>query len=679
MENEKSASQAPWQKEFFKNIESFIKLGINQDAAREMLLKFLKLSAATPQPKVLDCFRFEDALDKVGVYTQSIPGIRDFMVEFLEPLMKNFSVEGIENLEEVIPVLDKFPMTLISNHVSHLDAPAIYNLLYREGGNARKLAESLVFVAGRLAFEPDFTRLGLYMFDTLLVCSRRDMSENPGQATIMTKINMRAFRQSLQLQKKGKVIAIFPEGTRSRTGHLGNFVDSVYHYVTNKIIIPVSLSGTDEILPTSSFLFRAAQGKLTIGKPILVGEFTEKQMNELPASIEKMHIKEGTDKKKFIVENLALYIGKNLHRHKHGVYRNLYRSTLEETQSGELISSPENPQYKIAAIGNSSPSTAFSSILANHACSIDIYIRDKNLAETMNSERIDTENFPLFYIPPTINFTSDPSVLEKADIILQGVRPWEMDEYYPQISEILKKSKAMFVNIAKGLTNSEYGLILEDLQKKYGISPDRFAAVSGATTPYQIMERKVSGLEIAANNPEDLKTLLQLFSTGYSFARPASVHDDLKGVQLGGALKNIYALGIGLLDGYYEKSLGGNSDSSLFHASYYMFREMTEVSCELGGKKETLMGLSGHTDFMQACFGSATRDRDYGKAISSGNFQTESQSSGLYGIRSLAGLLEIQKFPILHSIYRLIVNREEFEPVMSEVYEQLRNLDRHLK
>ena len=87
--------------------------------------------------------------------------------------------------------MGKYPITLISNHLSHLDAPGIFQLLYSSGPLGKRIAEEMVFIAGRLAFEPDFTRLGLYMFGTLLVCSKKDMSDNPSLSDLMTKINMR--------------------------------------------------------------------------------------------------------------------------------------------------------------------------------------------------------------------------------------------------------------------------------------------------------------------------------------------------------------------------------------------------------------------------------------------------------------------------------------------------------
>ena len=217
---EKEASVGRWHKEFFENIHNFVKSGLTEDESRQILEKFLYLSSTTPMPPVMDIFKNPEALEKVGVYTQPQDKARDFMMQFLSPIMKNFKVEGLENLEPIEQLIGKFPITLISNHLSHLDAPGIFQLLYASGSLGRKIADNMVFIAGRLAFEPDFTRLGLYMFGTLLVCSKKDMSDNPSLSDLMTKINMRAFRHSQKLQNEGKIISIFPEGTRSRDGRL---------------------------------------------------------------------------------------------------------------------------------------------------------------------------------------------------------------------------------------------------------------------------------------------------------------------------------------------------------------------------------------------------------------------------------------------------------------------------
>ena len=655
---EKEASVGRWHKEFFENIHNFVKSGLTEDEARQILEKFLYLSSTTPMPPVMDIFKNPEALEKVGVYTQGEEKARNFMMQFLSPIMKNFKVEGLENLEPVEHLLGKFPITLISNHLSHLDAPGIFQLLYSSGPLGKKIAENMVFIAGRLAFEPDFTRLGLYMFGTLLVCSKKDMSDNPSLSDLMTKINMRAFRHSQKLQNEGKIISIFPEGTRSRDGRLMPFVDTVYHYVANKIVLPISLEGTDKILPTSGFLFTPANGKLVIGKPVIVGDLHGK--HKLPVELEQIKFPMFGDKKQFLIDNLALLVGSNLSRHKHGTYRNLYNGDAIGKHKNVLIQVPKNPEEHIVVIGSSNTSIAAATILSNKNVMVTIYHPDKEMCKNYNAEHKDLEHYPLYKLPPNIEFSSDDGVIKKATLFIQGTNPWEFDKIYPDIVDKLRKNKAPIVNVIKGLTNSPRGLILRDLEEVYGIERDRLAVASGASYPEQIIERKISGLEIAARDPSIIPRLVKLFTTGYIFSRQAIIPTDVSGVQLGGALKNIYALCMGLVEGYFKEVLGGNVDNTLFHLSNRFFKEMVSIGVKLGGQEPTFNGLSGLTDFMLACFGSDSRDRRYGyELVSSGALPTK-MTNGYHGLKAIPNLvqLNIESYPVLTSAYEVVIGNK---------------------
>lgn len=672
--NEKEATLGRWHKEFFENIHLFMKSGLSNEEAKKILERFLQLSQTTPKPRVMEVFQSPDKLEEIGVYTEPRDLSKDFMLQFLEPIMKKFKIEGLENLKALDGILGKYPVTLISNHLSHLDAPGIFTLLHNSGPAGKKIADSLVFIAGRLAFEPDFTRLGLYMFGTLLVCSKKDMADNPSLSDLMTKINMRAFRNSQKLQSDGKIIAIFPEGTRSRDGRLMPFVDTVYHYVANKVILPISLEGTEKILPIEGLLFNQAQGKLVIGKPVLVGELSKKEMLNFPLQqVEQIQFPEQGDKKQFIIDNLALLIGSNLNKHKHGTYRNLYRGDQLESQI--LISTPKNPKEEVVVLGSSNMSVAIACILANKDVNVTIYHPDKAMAEQCNQEKRDVVHYPIYKLPPNIHFTSDPSSLESATIFVQGTNPWDFDKVFPSIKAILLTNKAPVVNFIKGFTGSKSGLILQDLETLIGIESNRLAVVSGASYPDQIMERKISGFEIAAHDEGLIKKLQPLLNSLYSFTRPAINPTDTRGVQLGGALKTIYALAMGLVEGYYKRELGGNVDNTLFHLSNRFFNELVSIGVQLGGQPTTFQGLSGLTDFMLACFGSDTRDRKYGYDLAYGS-RPEKITNGYYGLKVLPNLLEInpKKYPIVSSAYKAVIQGDDFEEVAEQIQKQLSRL-----
>ena len=130
----KETTHAPWQREFFKNVAVFEALGMSSKNAKALLTEFLELSAKTPLPAIMEVFENGDALERVGIHNKQDTKLRDFMIRFLEPLIRDMTVQGIENIKQILELSKKLPVVIVSNHLSHMDALSIYSLLYRGGG-----------------------------------------------------------------------------------------------------------------------------------------------------------------------------------------------------------------------------------------------------------------------------------------------------------------------------------------------------------------------------------------------------------------------------------------------------------------------------------------------------------------------------------------------------------------
>ena len=470
------------------------------------------------------------------------------------------------------------------------------------------------------------------------------------------------------------MIAIFPEGTRSRTGQLLNFVNSAFHFISNKIIIPFSLEGTEKVVPPGSFLFSAPHGKVVLGRPILVGSLPAPMMEALPDYVEQFSAPKSANKKSFLIDALAVIIGSQLHHHRHGSYRNLYSGEKDDVSKNILIRSPEKPRERIGIIGHSTYSTAQAVVFAGKEAVIKIYIQDAQKAQDFNDSRSDLDFYPLFKLPPNVEFTADPEDLRESSLFVQGTRPWEIDPYYEKVKNIiLECPQAPILSITKGFTGTMPGLILETLHDKHGIPKDRMAVIAGANYPDQMMERKAAGFEIASFNTLLIERLLPLLNNSYIFTQPAINRDDVRGVQLGGALKNIYAIAIGLIDGYYHITLGGNNDNSLFHLSNRFFNEMACLGEELGGKKSTFQGLSGISDFMLSCFAQDTRDRQFGYDFIHQRCKPDHISRGLIGISFLPQIIKLdpEKYPAASYTHEVIVNLKNPQDMMPEMIQRL--------
>lgn len=278
-----------WGKQLSRNVETFEAMGIGRARAELLLRKFARLAQQLPRLPALRAFDDPAALTSSELLTEATPEGRAFMFEFLAPAMSCLSVQGAHNLDKLVPLLSHQPITIVANHLSHLDAPAIFGALWHASAAGRQLAQRLVFLAGRFASQAAFARPALAMFSSLLVCSPWDIDECPEQQDLMTRINLRSFRQARRLQAAGRVLALFPEGTRSRDGRPGRFLASLYPYFADTVVLPIRLTNTQALLPNSGLVFAKASALLQFREPLLVGS----RSGTWPVPVDSFHHVDG--------------------------------------------------------------------------------------------------------------------------------------------------------------------------------------------------------------------------------------------------------------------------------------------------------------------------------------------------------------------------------------------------
>ncbi len=186
------------------------------------------------------------------------------------------------------------------------------------------------------------------------------------------------------------------------------------------------------------------------------------------------------------------------------------------------------------------------------------------------------------------------------------------------------------------------------------LGPERPVAVlSGPTFAKEVGVGVPTAMTVAANN-KDFAQDLAVALSGDNFR--AYTSDDMIGVEVGGAVKNVLAIGAGLSDGL---GFGANSRVALITRGLV---EMTRLGVALGAKQETFMGLAGMGDLVLTCTDDLSRNRRMGLALASGMSVQEAQAEiqqVVEGVMAAEAVNEVAdslgiEMPICHQIYRIL-------------------------
>lgn len=253
-----------------KSVPAFVAAGMTEERARGLLQDYIRLARTTALPPVLDFEHHPELAATSSPYLPRDEEIHDLMLAIVTPLLSRFQVTGIANFEKIIPLLTTSGATIVSNHLSLFDAAVVYALLHREP-HLKQYAERIFFIAGRLVFTSDYSRVAGRMFHQMLVASPRDMAENEPIKRQLARLNIRSFKEGKERQRQGHILVLYPEGTRSRNGKMQRFHSALYNYLEGTVVLPVAITGPDKILHSNSFTFELTDGSMAMGEPVFIG------------------------------------------------------------------------------------------------------------------------------------------------------------------------------------------------------------------------------------------------------------------------------------------------------------------------------------------------------------------------------------------------------------------------
>lgn len=263
----------------------------------------------------------------------------------------------------------------------------------------------------------------------------------------------------------------------------------------------------------------------------------------------------------------------------------------------------------ISVIGSGSWGTALAMKAVSAGNITTLYCRRSELATLLEEKRENKEYLPDVRLPKSLQFSSDLKFcIEHADIVLLVTPSIHVRSTLQNIKEFVKEGQ-IFVLCSKGVEQATGKLLTTVVEEELTGKGTHLVALSGPNHAEEIACNLPAAAVIGAASM-DVAAIVQKALHCQEFRIYTT--DDIVGVELGGATKNIIALAAGIVDGL---SLGDNSKALLLTRGLH---EMTRFGLALGAKRETYSGLAGMGDLIATCMSSYSRNRTAGESLAKG-------------------------------------------------------------
>jgi glycerol-3-phosphate dehydrogenase (NAD(P)+) len=270
----------------------------------------------------------------------------------------------------------------------------------------------------------------------------------------------------------------------------------------------------------------------------------------------------------------------------------------------------------LAVLGAGSWGTALAAHLARTGHAVSLWARDEHVAADLNERRVNPDYLPGVKLPEGITATHELAAAARGADTVFIVIP---SAFYRAVC----RDAAASLRPGAVLVSATKGLELDTLRRMSEVASEEapghpLAVLSGPSFALEVARGQPTTV-VVASTEEAVAESVQRAVSGRTFR--AYTTDDVAGVELAGALKNVIAIAAGIVDGL---GYGHNTVAALITRG---LAEITRLAVALGGRADTLSGLAGLGDLVLTCTGGLSRNRQVGRALGAGRSLAEAISS----------------------------------------------------
>ena len=265
----------------------------------------------------------------------------------------------------------------------------------------------------------------------------------------------------------------------------------------------------------------------------------------------------------------------------------------------------------ITVYGGGSWGTALAHVLAYSGRKVCLLLRDKDIAVSINKKRENSRYLPGLILHPNVKASTDRGILAESDIWVLAVPCQNQRQTLTEAASLLRPD-TIVINASKGIELCSLMPMSEVTDEALGTPENfvrRYAVLSGPSFAKEVMEGKPTAVVLGCMDDKLGARLRELFAAPWFRSYSSR---DVRGVEIGGAIKNVIAIAAGVCDGL---NFGHNARAGLITRG---LAEISRLGTAMGAQPATFMGLSGLGDLLLTCTGDLSRNRQVGRRLAQG-------------------------------------------------------------